>query len=187
MKRFALALVVSVSAAACGGGAPPATTPSTAGTAAVQSSDQDWEPCPVPVPPNTGDWKLVEITNITFCVPSGWQVSATQARATGNRLSWGSTTQRVQVVVSGMPPGQMSGSSIANAGASSAGTTMARRITENVMVGGQMGAMWYEEGTGRVATGISFTRPTFSMAGEASGKANVDLQLAIYRTIRFID
>ena len=186
MKRFALALVVSVSIAGCSG-APAATTPSTAGTAAVQTSDQAWEPCPVSVPPNTGDWKLVEITNITFCVPSAWQVSATQARATGNRLTWGTSQQRGQVRVVGVPAGQMSGSSIANAGASSAGTTMARRITENVMVGGQMGAMWYEEGTGRVATGISFTRPTFSMAGEASGKANVELQLAIYRTIRFID
>lgn len=184
LKRIALGLVLA-SACSSGGNAPPSTSPSTADAASVQSSDQAWEPCPVPVPPNTGDWKLVEITNVTFCVPSGWQVSATQARANGNRLNWGATQQRVQVVVSGMPPGQMSGTSIANAGGSSAGTTMGRRITENAMIGGQMGTMWYEEGTGRVGTGISFSRPTFAMVGEASGKDNVQLQLAIYRTIRF--
>lgn len=183
MRRFVFALVL---ASACSsGGASPSTTPSPGGAASMEASGQRGEPCPVPVPPNTGDWKLVEITNVTFCVPAAWEVSATQARATGNRVSWGATAQRMQVVVSGIPPGQMSGTSIANAGGSRGGTTMARRVTENEMIGGQMGAIWYEEGTGRVATGISFTRPTFAMSGEASGRANVELQLAIYRTIRF--
>lgn len=184
MMRLAIVLVL---ASACAGGAPPATSPATGTAASVQASDQDWEPCTVPVPENTGQWKQVAITNVTFCVPVAWEVSLTQARATGNRLTWGSAAQRTQMVVSG-GPGGMSTTSIANAGASSSGTTMARRITENAMIGGRMGNVWYEEGTGRVATGISFTdvRPYFAMTGEASGKANVELQLAIYRTIRHV-
>ncbi len=184
MMRLAIVLVL---ASACAGGAPPATSPATGTAASVQASDQDWEPCTVPVPENTGQWKQVAITNVTFCVPVSWEVSLTQARATGNRLTWGSAAQRTQMVVSG-GPGGMSTTSIANAGASSSGTTMARRITENAMIGGRMGNVWYEEGTGRVATGISFTdvRPYFAMTGEASGKANVELQLAIYRTIRHV-
>jgi hypothetical protein len=151
----------------------------------MQSSDQPWEPCTVPVPENTGQWKQVEITNVTFCVPLSWQVSATQARATGNRITWGTSAQRAAFRVAGVSGG-MSATSIANAGGSSGGTTMARRITENELIGGQMGSIFYEEGTGRVATGISFANvnPTFAMTGEASGKANVDLQIAIYRTIR---
>jgi hypothetical protein len=151
----------------------------------VPASAQDVQPCNVPVPPNTGDWKLVEITNVSFCVPVTWQVSATQVRTTGNRIRWGTTAMRTQVTVSGAPGG-MSGTSIANAGGSRGGTDMARRITEFERIGDQMASVWYEEGTGRVSTGVSFTdlRPPFSMTGEASGRANVDLQIAIYRTIR---
>ncbi len=186
MKRLAVTLVF---AAACSsGGASPTTTPATSTGAVVQSSDQDWEPCSVPVPENTGQWKQVQITNASFCVPVTWQVSASQARATGNRVRWDAAAQRVQVVVVGGPQG-MSSTSIANGGSTSrGGTTMARRITENAMIGGQMANVWYEEGTGRVATGIAFTdvRPYFAMTGEASGKANVELQLAIYRTIRLV-
>jgi hypothetical protein len=182
MQRLVGILII---ASACAGGAPPATSPTSAG-AAVQASDQAWEPCSVPVPENTGQWKQVEIPNATFCVPVTWEVSLTQARATGNRLTWGAQAQRQQVTVTRVQGG-MSATSIANSGASSSGTTMARRITENAMIGGQMANVWFEEGTGRVATGIAFTdvRPYFAMTGEASGKANVELQLAIYRTIRF--
>lgn len=183
MKRLA---VIFILVGACSsGGAPASTIPATSAGATVQSSDQDWEPCSVPVPENTGQWKQVQITNATFCVPVTWAVSATQARATGNRVSWSNTAQRLPFTVSSASGG-MSSTSIANAGGSTGGTTMARRVTENAMIGGRMGAIWYEEGTGRVATGISFTdsRPFFAMTGEASGKANVELQLAIYRTIR---
>lgn len=147
----------------------------------VQASAQDGQPCNVPVPPNTGDWKLVEITNVSFCVPVSWQVSATQVRTAGNRIRWGTTVARTPSSADGR-----SGTSIANAGGSRGGTDMARRITEFERIGDQMASVWYEEGTGRVATGVSFTdlRPPFSMTGEASGRANVDLQIAIYRTIR---
>lgn len=183
MKRL-VALVI-VASACGGGGAPPATTPATSGAAAMESSDQAWEPCTVPVPEGTGQWKTVEITNVTFCVPASWQVSATQARATGNRISWVSGSQRLPFTVSG-GPGGMSATSIANAGGSRGGTDMARRVTEFERIGGQMASIWYEEGTGRVATGVSFTdiRPAFTMTGDASGKANVELQLAVYRTVR---
>ena len=181
MKRLVLPLAIA--ALAVGAAAAPDARAASAGPAAIADSTA----CTRPVPPNTGEWKMVEVTNVTFCVPADWRVSANQARARGNTIRWGNAAvARQQVTVSG-GPGGMSRTSIANSGGSSAGTTMARRITENEVIGGQMANIWYEEGTGRVATGVSFTERPFAITGEASGRANVDLQLAVYRTVRFID
>jgi hypothetical protein len=183
MKRLLLSLVL---VSACRSAATP---PETSTTAAAQAAAT---PCAVPVPPNTGEWKQVQGSGITFCVPADWRVANQRANYSGGTVRWqyslGRGTMTVTTtttVASGGAAGRGPGS-IANSGArGSAGTTMGRRVTTNEMIGGQMADIWFEEGNGRVGTGITFRDPPLSFTGEAAGSDNVALQLAVYRTIRF--
>ncbi len=139
--------------------------------------------CPVTVPANTGEWKRVEGTGITFCVPRDWRVANTRATYPGGTVRWQYSLRRGEAFVIG---GSRGPGTIANTGSGSAGTAIARRVSNDEVIGGEMGNIWFEEGNGRVATGVTFTEARVSFTGEASGKQNVDLQLAVYRTIRFV-
>ncbi len=98
-------------------------------------------------------------------------------------MRWQYSLRRGEAFVVG---GNRGPGTIANTGRGSAGTAIARRVSNDEVIGGEMGNIWFEEGNGRVATGVTFTEARVSFTGEASGKQNVDLQLAVYRTIRFV-
>lgn len=184
MKR--LLITLALLSACRSGSAPAGAEPSAVGSAAeVQAGSEEIQACNVPVPANTGAWKRVDGTGFTFCVPVTWRISRTRANYAGGTLRWDNAPQRLPVTVQGGPSGRMSSTSIANGGGSSAGTTMARRGSFSEMIGGQMATITREEGTGRVATGVSFRDPPLYFTGEASGQENVLLQIAVYRTIRF--
>ena len=180
--------------AACAGGSSSAgEAPTAQSTDAAAASSAATEPCNVPVPANSAGWKLVQGTGWTMCVPADWRVSTNRATYSGGTVRWQNGQARLPVTVtsvrvvggSGATSTGSSGTSIANAGGTRAGTTMGRRQSLSEMIGGQMATIWSEEGNGRVGTGVSFREPQLSMTGEASGQRNVELQLAVYRTIRF--
>jgi hypothetical protein len=179
---FAIALFTACRSGGAPAGAEPAVV---AADAEVQAGAEGTKACTVPVPANSGEWKLVEATGFTFCVPSSWRVSSTRASYSGGNIRWQSGAERLPFTVQSGGPGRMTSTSIANGGSSSAGTTMARRETFSEMIGGQMASLSREEGTGRVATGVGFRDPPVYFTGEASGQENVQLQIAVYRTIRF--
>lgn len=55
------------------------------------------------------------------------------------------------------------------------------------MIGGRQAEVWRQMGVGRLQTGVSFAQsPQFSIIGEAAGDEHVALQLAVFRTVRFI-
>lgn len=45
-------------------------------------------PCTVPVPENSGEWKQVTATNVTFCIPAAWRVRGTRASYGGGSIRW---------------------------------------------------------------------------------------------------
>lgn len=165
-------------AGASGGSAAAAPTPEQLAAIALES------PCGVNVPEQFGPWRSVQATGFTFCVPAAWNVSGERATYPGGTLRWGiMQMQRVSVVSGGS--GGISATSIANAGGSRSNTDLSRVQRFSEVIGGQMASLFREEGTGRLRTGVSFPDERISITGEASGEANVNLQLIVFRTVRF--
>ena len=135
-------------------------------------------PCTVPVPEDTGDWKQVSSTYVTFCVPASWRVRGMRASYTGGSIRWQNTSsQGTTRQASG--PQSIGGGSSANSS-----PVRTERLPENI--GGRQAEVWRQMGVGRLQTGVAFAQPPqFSITGEASGEEQVLLQLAVYRTVRF--
>lgn len=151
------------------------------------NAQQASRPCNVAVPDGSGQWKLVEGVGFTMCVPSDWRVANTRATYSGGTVRWQSQERREAFTVTSVRGASTpSATSMGNAGGSRASTTIARRQGVSEMIGGQMATIWSEEGNGRVGTGVEFRDPRLVITGEASGQQNVQLQLEVYRTIRFV-
>jgi hypothetical protein len=137
-------------------------------------------PCTVPVPENTGDWKQITATNVTFCIPAAWRVRGMRASYGGGSIRWQNTAPPVMTRQATGPQ------SIAGSGTSANSSPVrTERLPETI--GGRQAEVWRQMGVGRLQTGVSFAQsPQFFMTGEASGDENVNLQLAVFRTVRFI-
>lgn len=136
-------------------------------------------PCTVPVPENSGEWKQVTATSVTFCVPASWRVRGTRASYSGGSIRWQNTaSQGTARQASG--PQSIGGRSNAN-------SSPVRSESNPEMIGGRQATVMRQMGVGRLQTSISFAQaPQFSITGEASGEEQVLLQLAVFRTVRFV-
>ena len=138
-------------------------------------------PCTVPVPENTGAWKQVTAENVTFCVPANWRVRGTRASYGGGSIRWEHATVRATPSASASGPTSLTGRSN-----SSPNSTPVRSEALPEMIGGHQATVMRQMGVGRLQTSVNFPNPPqFSMTGEASGEEQVNLQLAVYRTVRF--
>lgn len=137
-------------------------------------------PCTVPVPENTGEWKQVNAVSVTFCVPAAWRVRGTRASYSGGSIRWQNSPPPVTTRQSTGP--QSIG------GGSSANSTPVRTERLPEMIGGRQAEVWRQMGVGRLQTGVSFAQaPQFSIIGEAAGDEHVVLQMAVFRTVRFVN
>lgn len=135
-------------------------------------------PCTVPVPENTGEWKQLSATTVTFCVPASWRVRGTRASYSGGSIQWQNSPPPVMTRQSTGPQ------SIGGNSRASSAQVRTERLPE--MIGGRQAEVWRQMGVGRLQTGVSFAQaPQFSIIGEAAGEERVALQLAVYRTVRF--
>jgi hypothetical protein len=72
-------------------------------------------------------------------------------------------------------------------GASSANSSAVRSEVLPEMIGGRQASVMRQRGVGRLQTSVSFAQaPQFSITGEASGEEQVELQLAVFRTVRVV-
>lgn len=137
-------------------------------------------PCTVPVPENTGDWKQVTSEDVTFCVPAAWRVRGTRASYSGGSIRWQHSAP---------PPMTRQPSGVTSLGGRSAASPNSSPVrTESLpeVIGGRQASVMRQMGVGRLQTGVNFPQPPlFSMFGEAAGEEQVNLQLAVYRTVRF--
>lgn len=135
-------------------------------------------PCTVPVPENTGEWKQISASSVTFCVPATWRVRGTRASYSGGSIRWQNSAPPVMTRQSTGP------TSIG--GGSSANSTPVRTERFPETIGGRQADVWRQMGVGRLQTGVSFAQaPLFSINGEAAGDEQVTVQLAVFRTVRF--
>lgn len=136
--------------------------------------------CTVPVPENTGDWKQVAATNVTFCVPATWRVRGTRASYSGGTIRWQNTASQGTARPSSGPQ------SISGRSGTSANSSPVRTERLPEMIGGRQADVSRQRGVGRLQTGVFFAQaPQFSITGEAAGEEQVVLQLAVFRTVRF--
>lgn len=135
--------------------------------------------CTVPVPEGSGEWKQITTQHVTFCVPASWRVRGTRASYSGGSVRWQNTASQVMTRQSSGPQ------SISGRTSASSSQVRTERLPETI--GGRQAEVWRQMGVGRLQTGVSFSQsPQFSITGEASGEEQVLLQLAVYRTVRFI-
>jgi hypothetical protein len=138
-------------------------------------------PCTVPVPADSGEWKQISASSVTFCVPAAWRVRGTRASYSGGSIRWQNSAPPVMTRQSTGP------TSISGGGGTSANSTPLRTERFPETIGGRQADVWRQTGVGRLQTGVSFAQaPLFSIIGEAAGDEQVAVQLAVFRTVRFV-
>ena len=135
-------------------------------------------PCTVPVPAETGEWKQVSDASVTFCVPSTWRIRGTRAIYSGGNIQWQHNAPPVQTRSS-------SGPSSIGSSSRSAGASAVRTESFPEVIGGAQAEISWQTGVGRLQSRVSWRQPLFSMVGEAAGESQLQIQLAVYRTVRF--
>ncbi len=123
---------------------------------------------------------MVAADGFTFCVPPGWHGSGRTWRRGEGSVTWGT----------GAPPRTAVRTEVRTVPASEIETTPAgvpdsdlRRFTE--VIGGQDAQVWRNRFGGAYYTGVRWDGPRVWLTGEAGGPETADLQLKIFRTVRF--
>ena len=165
----ALALGAACQRTGTGGAAP-------APAAAIAAG----EPCAVP--PDEADsasWRTVTATGFTFCAPPGWTRRGDAIRRGVSAVRWGrgehprtEVEAVVRVPAGSMPTG--SGGPLDNE---------VRRFTE--AIGGLQADVWRNRFGRNYYTGAEWTSAAVWLVGEARDSRTADLEVVMYRTVRF--
>jgi hypothetical protein len=132
-------------------------------------------PCPVLVPSaDSLEWKLVQASGFTFCVPPGWRLSGARGwHAEGAGIEWriGSWPQSTTIDPRWFPAG------IHGPG------HFDRHLVE--LIGGESAELWDIRIQDSDYTAAQWAQKRVFFKGKANGLQSADLELMIYRTVRF--
>ena len=171
-----LAVLVTLTVAlGCGGASRPATTPP------ALAADPNVPPCTATVPStDVTSWRAVAADGFTFCVPADWQQNGQQWRGGSAKIAWGTgeppartaTTSEIVTVPSGsaMPSRPVRAPEL-------------QRFKEDI--GGRTADVFKNRYGSHYFTGARWSAPAVWMDGEASSGGAAELQIKIYRTVRF--
>lgn len=131
-------------------------------------------PCAVFVPnADSLDWKLVAATGFTFCVPARWRPAGARGwRGDGASIEWavGSPPQTSEAVV------RVPSSVVDQA-------PMPRHFVE--IIGGESAELSDTHLPGADFTAAHWSEKRLYFQGKAGSPRTVDIELTIYRTVRF--
>ena len=155
---------------ACHGGQSPSEA-AASDIAAVSS------PCRAAVEgTDVSTWREVAAADFTFCVPAEWRVGEHDARHGSATLKWGA----------GVPPRETLGQStgpVAGPAVSRSSLDL-RHFSEEI--GGRLAQLFRNRyGDDKYYSGASWDSPAVWLNGASRTARETDLQLAIYRTVRF--
>ena len=161
-----------IGGAACRGGGQPA--PAELATPVV--------PCAAQVPDaDLSGWREVRASGFTFCVPGNWTGRGQRWQLRGSRIDW-TTAERVvraePVTAAGRIP-----AAIIEAGG---GLPSPDRFTTTESIGGRLANLVRDKVSGKFQTSAEWLEPRINFDGEAGDLPSAELQLTIYRTVRFI-
>jgi len=156
--------------AACHGGQSPSESVAS-NIAAVNS------PCRATVEgTDVSTWREVAANEFTFCVPAEWRVGERDARHGSATLTWGS----------GAPPHETLGKSTGPVAgpAVSRSTLDLRQFSEEI--GGRRAQLFRNRyGDDTYRSGASWDTPAVWLNGASRTAREADMQITIYRTVRF--
>ena len=162
----------------CGRATPAPATPSPSATAAAPTA----EACTASVPAvDLSAWRLVTAQGFTFCVPPEWRGSGRTWHRGNATISWGlgePARREVRTELRTVPASQ--------AGSPPAGAppdSDIRRFAE--AIGGRDAQLWRNRFGRAYYTGARWDSPRVWLTGEANGPDAADLEVTIFRTVRF--
>lgn len=154
--------------------------------ASAQTRGQD-APCNVALEePNTATWRLVQASGFTFCVPPDWRPAGGGNRTNAKRwtrglnvIAWGTGAPRRPVaqgyeiarVTPGQPIPQI--------------TTPCTPRRSNESIDHRLAEVFDTDCGDKHHTGANWHDPRIYFQGEAGDAAGAQLQLVVFRTVRF--
>jgi hypothetical protein len=134
-------------------------------------------PCAVFVPSaDSLDWKLVQAQGFTFCVPPGWRRSGARG--------WQSEGTGIEWRVGSPPESPVLGPRLFSPGIRGA-VDPPRHFVE--IIGGEGGELWDVRAQDANYTFAYWSAKRVYFQGKANGPHSADVELMIYRTVRFDD
>jgi hypothetical protein len=149
---------------------------------ATASANVELEPCPAPAPAEHGPWRMVRGAGFAFCVPTSWAPSAPPPDGGADRRSYRFADGEIFWSQSGV---SRAGTMRIPAGLAPAQPTV-QRTTETI--GGQTAELSITEwpDVARLRTFARWTGGTsLYFNGQARTRDAAELELAVYRTVRF--
>jgi hypothetical protein len=156
-------------------------TVSTPNLAVAQAAET--VPCSVPAASAPQEqWQQITARGFTFCIPSSWRAGARNTfRGDGGWVRWGTGEVRRETgtTVVTVP---------ANAIPSTLPTPPGRFNRFPETIGGFVAELWDSEVDGKFYTGAQWERPErIHLTGESTDARVRNIQLEIYRTVRFTE
>ena len=122
-------------------------------------------------------WREVVATDFTFCVPAEWRVRGRDARYGSATLKWGP----------GAPPRETLGKSTGPVPGPTVSASSFDRRNFSEEIGGQLAQLLRGRyGDDRYYSSAAWATPAVWLTGTSRTARDTDLQIAIYRTVRFI-
>lgn len=132
---------------------------------------------------DVSSWREVQMPTFLVCLPGEWKLSGTTWRRGPSTIRWGTG---IYPDPEGRPSATGSGLSGAAIDRQEGGTAgnVVRRFGE--MIGGSWADLWRSRRGGIYRTGVQWTDARVWFAGQSPDAQTADLQLDIYRTVRFV-
>lgn len=164
------------------------------GSQAAQVSPQELIACPLEgVGTRTQPWRLIHGSGFSFCLPPGWRVARGANSWTGpeGTIAWGRGGQPVDIETQAPV---MRGEMVQRVPASELPRILSELqapcpppVPESAIVGGRAVLLRKSSCRGAYSTSASWREAALLFAGAAAGPLGAEIQLTIYRTVRFDD
>ena len=179
MQRPLPMLVVGLAMTATGcRSAPPGPAATTVPPAAASA------PCGATVQGvDVSAWREVAANGFRFCAPTDWRVSGQTWRHGGGSLTWGvGAHPRREAVATEVVAVRASDLGGAQPGMPIPDSDV-RRFSEEI--DGHLADVWRNRFGNKYYTGAQWSSPSVWLVGDADDPATADLEVAVFRTVRF--
>jgi 2-polyprenyl-6-methoxyphenol hydroxylase-like FAD-dependent oxidoreductase len=127
-------------------------------------------------------WREIAAEGFRFCVPPAWRGSGQTLRHGGASLTWGlgehPQRQAVATAVVTVPASELG--TVTNGAVPNSDV---RRFTEDI--GGRQADVWRNRFGNKYYTGAPWSSPRVWLIGDAEDAPSANLQVTIFRTVRF--
>lgn len=132
---------------------------------------------------DVSSWREVQMPAFVVCLPRDWKQSSSMWRRGASTIRWGIGIYPDPESRQPVPGTVLSGGTVNRQEGEAAGTVV-RRFGE--MIGGSWADLWRSRRGGNYRSGVQWVEARLWFTSEATDAQTADLQLNIYRTVRFV-